>query len=74
MTTPIWPNHPDHVVAGENGNYYFRMSGTSMSAGIAAGTVALLLSADKKLTPDQVKYHLDEQRPGHSQRCRSTKL
>ena len=22
-------NHPDHVVAGENGNYYFRMSGTS---------------------------------------------
>ncbi|MBI1298893.1 S8 family serine peptidase [bacterium] len=51
-------NHPAHVVTGPNGSYYFRMSGTSMAAGVAAGVVALLLSNEPNLTPDAVKGRL----------------
>lgn len=51
-------SHPDHAVSGENGTYYFRMSGTSMASGVAAGAVALLLQDEPNLTPDQVKYRL----------------
>jgi subtilisin family serine protease len=51
-------NYPAHVVTGVNGNYYFRMSGTSMAAGVAAGVVALLLSNEQNLTPDAVKGRL----------------
>jgi serine protease AprX len=50
--------HPDHAVTGDNGTYYFRMSGTSMASGVAAGAVALLLQDEPNLTPDQVKYRL----------------
>jgi serine protease AprX len=46
--------HPDHIVDG----YYFRMSGTSMSAPMVAGAAALLLQSEPNLTPDQVKYRL----------------
>jgi serine protease AprX len=37
---------------------YFRMSGTSMSAPVVSGTVALMLQQNPSLTPGQVKYIL----------------
>jgi serine protease AprX len=47
--------HPDRVTAdGE----YIRLTGTSMSAPMVTGSVALLLQNEPELTPDQVKYRL----------------
>ena len=46
--------YPDRVVGGK----YIRLSGTSMSAPMVTGVVALLLQDEPNLTPDQVKYRL----------------
>jgi serine protease AprX len=49
---------PSWHVAGNGRNAYFRLSGTSMSAAVVSGGVALLLDGDPRLNPAQVKVAL----------------
>ena len=46
--------HPDY----SDTTSLFRMNGTSMSAAVTSGVIALMLDADPELTPDQVKFRL----------------
>ncbi len=46
--------YPENRIKG----HYFKMSGTSMSAAVVSGIVALMLKDNPELTPDQVKYRL----------------
>jgi serine protease AprX len=50
----IAKNHEANWVSGN----YFSMAGTSQAAAVVSGTVALMLSRDPQLNPDQVKYRL----------------
>ena len=46
--------HPDNAATTS----LFRMNGTSMSAAVASGVVALVIQANPKLKPDQIKYRM----------------
>jgi serine protease AprX len=47
--------HPEGLVPDDAQQRYFRGSGTSQAAAVVSGEAALLLQANPKLTPDQVK-------------------
>jgi len=47
--------HPEGLVDGETSKRLFRGTGTSQSAAVVSGGVALLLQRNPELTPDQVK-------------------
>ena len=47
--------HPEGRVTGDVEGRFFRGTGTSQSAAVVSGAVALLLQRDPSLTPDQVK-------------------
>ena len=50
--------YPERVVFGSDPARYAEMSGSSMSAAVVSGSVALLLDAKPRLTPAQVKLAL----------------
>ncbi len=51
-------HYPSWHIAGSGRNAYYRLSGTSMSAAVVSGGVALLLDDEPRLTPAQVKIAL----------------
>src|SRR4029453_14682040 len=54
----LWTNYPESHVQGTGGGTYQMMSGSSISAAMVSGAAALLLQAQPKLTPGQVKFAL----------------
>lgn len=61
-------DHPEF----HDGGRYFEMSGTSQAAGVVSGVVALMLTQDPSLTPDEVKCRLIDS--AHSARTDSGAL
>ena len=47
--------HPEGLIPGDPTQRMFRGTGTSQSAAVVSGAVALMLQRNPKLTPDQVK-------------------
>ena len=48
-------SHPEGLIAGDTARWLFRGTGTSQSAAVVSGAIALLLERNPALTPDQVK-------------------
>ena len=56
----FYVNKPANLVRGTNGQFaYLTLSGTSMSAPVVSGTVALMLQANPNLTPNLIKAILE---------------
>ena len=54
----LWDNFPSRRVVGPTGGTYLTLSGSSMATATVSGAVALLLQAQPKLTPAEVKFAL----------------
>jgi serine protease AprX len=50
--------HPDWHVSGQGNRSYISFSGTSQASAVVAGAAAVLLQANPKLTPVQLKFAL----------------
>ena len=58
QTAKVATSHPEFQFSYNGMVEYFRMSGTSQSAAVTTGAVALMLQANPSLTPNDVKCRL----------------